>query len=141
MKKILLTLLSFGSLLTSCKQTEVKPEITVQNISGNYILKDLRMSATGVPEQDAFSSLPKCEIDDLYELKADNSFEYIDTGVVCNPSSSKYEGNWNLEGDSISFYGQTGAITKFDGNIMEVTTASSDSDNVYVMKSTYARQQ
>src|SRR6476659_7783608 len=66
-KKILLTLLSFGSLLTSCKQTEVKPEITVQNISGNYILKDVRMSATGIPEQDAFSSLPKCEIDDLYE--------------------------------------------------------------------------
>jgi len=140
MKKVLLIILSFGS-FASCNKSTSKLEVNVQNISGNYILKDLRMSATGVPEQDAYSTVKECVADDLYELKPDQSFEYIDTGVVCTPSTLRYEDTWKLEGDQISFYGQTGTITKFDGNTMEVTSTTNDAENVYVTKSTYEKQE
>lgn len=99
------------------------------------------MSATGVPEQDAYSTVKECATDDLYELRVDQSFEYVDTGVVCTPSPIRYEDSWKLEGDQISFYGQTGTITKFDGNTMEVTSTSTDAENVYVTKSTYQKQE
>ena len=97
------------------------------------------MSAKGVPEQDAFQSIKDCERDNLYELKADSSFKYVDTGVVCDAEAENYEGNWKLEGGQISFYGQTGTISNFDGNTLEVTTTSTNEENTYVVKSTYEK--
>ena len=140
MKRIILTLLSFGSLLTSCTKSAAKAPISVSTISGTYTLTDLRMAATGVPEQDAYNTVQDCEKDDLYEFKSDSSFTRVDTGVVCEPSNGNYEGTWKLDGDQISFYGQTGTITRFDGNIMEVTSTSSDSETTYMVKSVYEKQ-
>src|SRR5215471_6866579 len=114
MKKFVLRLLLFGSLLTSCNKSTVKAPINVSTISGTYTLTDLRMSATGVPEQDAYNTVQDCEKDDLYEFRTDSSFTRTDAGVVCDSGSEKYEGKWKLEGDQISFYGETGTITKFD---------------------------
>jgi hypothetical protein len=139
MKKILLGVFSLGSLICSCKKAELRPDTNFKNISGNYALKALRMSAKGVPEQDAFSSIKDCEKDNLYELKADSSFKYVDTGVVCDPAAGNYEGNWKLEGDQISFYGQTGTISNFDGNTLEVTSTSTNEANTFVVKSTYEK--
>jgi hypothetical protein len=139
MRKLLLTVLSSVS-LASCQKKEVNPEILFKNISGNYILKALRMSATGIPEQDALPSVKECERDNLYELRTDSSFKYVDTGLVCEPSSANYEGNWMLEGNQISFYGQTGTVSKFDGNTLEVTSTSTNEVNTYVIKSTYEKK-
>src|SRR6478672_2135619 len=126
MKKFLLSVFSLVSLFTSCKKTELRPEINFNNISGNYMMTGLRMSSTGVPEQDAFPSVKDCEKDNLYELRADSSFKYVDTGLVCDPSAENYESNWKLEGNQINFYGQTGTISKFDGNILEIISTSTD---------------
>jgi len=140
MKKIILTLLSFGSLLTSCSKSADKTPINVSTVSGTYTLKDLRMAATGVPEQDAYNTVKDCEKDDLYQFKSDSSFTHVDNGMVCDSSNGNYEGTWRLDGDTISFYGQTGTITKFDGNTMEITATSSDSVTTYMVKSTFEKQ-
>ena len=140
MKRTILTLLSFGSLFTSCTKSAAKTPINVSTVSGTYTLTDLRMAATGVPEQDAYNTVQDCEKDDLYEFKSDSSFTHVDSRVVCNPSNGNYEGTWKLEGDQISFYGETGTITKFDGNMMEVTSTTSDSETTYVVKSVYEKQ-
>ena len=98
------------------------------------------MSATGVPEQDAYNTVKDCEKDDLYEFRPDSSFARIDTGMVCDPTNEKYDGSWKLDGDQISFYGETGTITKFDGNLMEVTSTTKDEETTYVVKSTFEKQ-
>ena len=125
--------------MLSCEQKVEKVSATSGNIAGTYKLVGLTMSSTTVPEQDAMSFLFDCEKDDVYNFNADSSFQYIDAGLTCEPSGN-FSGNWELNGDVISFYGEVGNITKFDGNILEITTTTTISATTYAKRSTFKKQ-
>ena len=138
MKKIFF-LIGLTSTMISCEKNDEQISAATEDIAGTYKLVGLTMGSTTVPEQDAMSSLFDCEKDDLYKLNADSSFQYIDAGVACEPNGN-FTGNWELNGNVISFYGESGNITKFDGTILEVTTSSTISGTTYTKRSTYKKQ-
>ena len=138
MKKVLF-LIGLISLMISCKKKVEKITISAENIAGTYHLVGLTMKNSTVPEQDAMPFMDECEKDDLYKLNPNNSFQYVDAGVACNPNGD-FTGNWELNGNEISFYGETGTITKFDGNILEIVTTSTISGNTYTKKTTFKKQ-
>ncbi len=138
MKKILF-LIGLTSSMISCEKNDEKISSATGNIAGSYKLVGLTMKSSTVPEQDAMSFLFDCEKDDLYKLNADSSFQHVDAGIACEPNGT-FIGNWELNGNVIRFYGETGNITKFDGTILEITTSSTISGTTYIKRSTYKKQ-
>ena len=138
MKRVLF-LIALTASMTSCNKKVEKVPVNTENIVGTYKLIGLSLKSSTVPEQDAMPSLPECEKDDVYKLNADNSFQYIDAGLACDPNGN-FTGNWELNGNEISFYGEIGNITKFDGVILEIISTSTISGTAYTKKSTYEKQ-
>ena len=126
-------------ILSSCKKTAESPLINSENLAGTYALVSMRMSASGVPEQDATATMNQCEKDDLYVLNADHSFNYVDAGLTCDPAGN-FSGNWELDGNLISFYGEAGEITRFDGNELEIIRSTSNQGITFKVRSTFRRQ-
>ncbi len=135
MKKIAPALLLFFFSNTSCKRATENPPVTKENIVGTWQLTAKRMSATGIPEQDAFTTLNECEKDDLYRFNIDDSFSYIDSGVTCETNGTS-TGVWQLNGEVIAFMGQSGKITNFNGSSMHITVTVTDtsSQTTYTIK-------
>ena len=140
MRKIMPVLLLLLFLITSCKRTIEAPPITKENISGTWQLTAKRMSATGVPEQDAFLTMAECEKDDLYIFRPDHVFIYQDTGAMCEFNGSSYT-LWEINEKVITFMGQTGCVTNFHGSSMEVTVEVRDSntESIVSIKYTFKR--
>ncbi len=126
-------------LLSSCKKNKESTPINSENLAGIYTLVSMRMSASGVPEQDALSTIDQCQKDDLYILNVDNSFNYIDAGLTCDPAGN-FDGSWELDGHHISFYGEAGEITRFDGKELEITRSTSNQETTFKVRSTFLRQ-
>ena len=137
MKRVLF-LIAVTSSMNSCKKKVQNVNISAENIAGTYQLVAYTLKSSTVPEQDAMAFMDECEKDDLYKLNPDNSFQYVDAGIMCDPNGD-FTGNWELNGDVISFYGEVGNITKFDGTILEITTTSTISGDTYTKKSTYKK--
>lgn len=126
MKKIVpALLLLFLIVNSSCKkETEALP-ITKENIVGSWQMTTKKMSATGIPEQDAFTNMDECERDNLYVFNPDDTFSYFDSGVTCD-MYEHFLGLWELDGQAITFMGQTGSITKLKKSHMELTVSVTD---------------
>jgi hypothetical protein len=95
--------------------------ITVANLAGSYKLTAATANAFGITIN-ALDSLPACQKDDIYKLNSNLSFNYIDTGTVCNPSGS-YTDTWNIIGTTKIVIGSdTGNIQSFNGTVLVVTS-------------------
>ena len=138
MKKLVLGLLSLTLLVTACKKSKDAPAINKENISGTYKLTEIMVSMNGSAYQSA-DFRAECAKDDLYKLNADNSFNYVDAGIVCNPAGD-LTGTWALDGTVLSSNNINGTISKFDGSSMEVTVTSTDQGTTSTWKSTFVKQ-
>jgi len=135
MKRILLFFL-LNYFISSCQKATENPPISKENIAGAWLLTGKRMSATGVPEQDAFATMDECEKDNLYYFDVNNSLRYLDSGVTCE-MNQPYLGSWELRDEVIEFMGQAGNITKFDGTYMEITVGITDATTEIVLTIKY----
>ena len=141
MKKLLFGLLALTLLATACKKDKDAPAITKENIAGTYKLMSIKATLNGSPEMDA-DDRDDCEKDDLYKINADNSFNYVDAGSVCDPAGS-FDATYVLNGSEISseqFADLNGTISKFDGSTLEITLSGTEGDMTYKIRSTFQKQ-
>jgi Lipocalin-like domain len=141
MKKLVFGLISFTLLATACKKDKDAPAITKENITGTYKLITVTASVNGSPQLDA-DEREDCEKDDLYKLNADNSFNYVDAGIACDPAGD-INATWQLNDKQISSedYPQIdGTITSFDGTNMVVTLTGTYEGMPIVLRSTFKKQ-
>jgi Lipocalin-like domain len=94
---------------------------TVQNFSGDYTLSDIKASIFGVTV-DLFDSLPPCERDNIIQLNANLTAQFIDTGVVCVPPTDS-SGVWSLSQNTDTLYVANSAnyINSWDGTTLVLT--------------------
>ena len=141
MKKLLFGLFALTLLATACKKEKDEVLLTKENIAGTYKLMSIKVSLNGSPEMDA-DDRQICEKDDLYKLNADNSFNYVDAGVVCDPAGD-LSATWQLNDKQLvseTYPDLNGTITSFDGTNLEVTFNGVEGDMTYTIKSTFQKQ-
>jgi len=121
--KTIYSLFTFLVILSSCKKGEpsqnCSPSITT--LSGTYKIVSLKYkAAASAQEIDYLSFLDDCEKDDQVKLNSNKTYNNIDAGVSCNPSTNN-EGTWNLVGNKIESDGQIqGEIQSFDCSTLVV---------------------
>jgi hypothetical protein len=119
----------------SSSTTNTPPAITVQNIAGNY-----KITSITVAGQDIFTqSVPVCEQDDIYNIKADNTYDVEDAGMPCNPTSAT-TGVWTLSGKQMALGPQLFTIVSLTTKVLEVTTTEVVSGQSVTATITFTRQ-
>jgi hypothetical protein len=111
-------------LAISCSKDSSNSNTPPNTISfvGSYKLTGLSVTVPPFPAQSIIDSLAACQKDDIYRLNADSSFNYVDTGIVCNPPDS-YNSTWSVYGtNSIRIDTVQGTIQKFDGTTLIVSS-------------------
>ena len=108
----------------ACKKSNSNPPAnarTVANFSGQYNLTALKGSILGVTIN-LYDSLPPCEQDNVIQLNADMSAQFIDSGVKCNPPSDS-TGTWSLSSNTDTLYVANTAnfINSWDGTTLILT--------------------
>lgn len=122
MKKLIYGFFAIALLATSCKKDDVAAvAVTKENVSGNYAFTSAVIKVNGFPDQDASSNYDDCELDNITNLKLDNTYIVNDAGVSCN-STTPEEGTWNItNATTFEMDGQAFTISKFDGKILQIT--------------------
>lgn len=135
MKRTLMYTLSaavFISALIACSKSDSVEgtPITVESLSGTYILKDLTWNYGGI-NFNIYDSLDACEKDNLIEFKTDKTVDYIDAGVTCTPPSDD-SGTWDLQGDSLIFSDNydNAKIESFNGKTLILSGTPEDPPGV-----------
>ncbi|MEQ1678665.1 MAG: lipocalin family protein [Chitinophagaceae bacterium] len=101
---------------SSCKkEKDATCSPTVAAIAGTYKLAGLKYQQTlHSPEQDFLALKDDCEKDDLINLQAAGTWNYIDAGMVCSPSGTD-AGTWSISGSTVISDGiVSGTIQSFD---------------------------
>jgi hypothetical protein len=114
-------------LFLACKKSNNTSNArTVQNLSGDYNLTALKGSILGVTIN-LYDSLPACERDNVIQLNANLTANFIDSGVKCVPPSDS-TGTWSLSANTDTLYvaGTANFINSWDG----VTLVLTGSQNV-----------
>lgn len=126
------------SLVACSRKGDEEPEVklTAQTLAGKYILTSLTVETSLTPPMNAINQLTACQQDNIYELKADSTANYIDAGVKCDPEESygfKYSMTTNtvyLLGLKNSYF-SGGNVKVFDGKtlILETKVKSPQTNN------------
>jgi hypothetical protein len=127
MRKIYVASAAIGLLLGffACKKSNSNSSPsnarTVQNFSGDYSLTALKGSILGVTIN-LYDSLPPCEQDNVIQLNANMTAQFIDSGLQCNPPSDS-TGTWSLSSNTDTLYVANSAnfITSWDGTTLVLT--------------------
>lgn len=104
--------------LTSCKKevsgNEQTCELSAANVPGTYKVVSViyKKNATSAG-QNVFESYSACEKDDIFVLNANNTVEFKDTGIACNPPVT-YSSNWSLAGDTITIDSHPFVVKSFN---------------------------
>ena len=117
MKKILCTAAILC--LFSCKKDD---ELTKENLVGTY--RQTAETENGVNTWNT-SNYDPCEMDNTYQLKADNSFVYTDAGTVCTPSIN-YTGTWSLNDKTLTVDGGSLNVESFNGKKLVLKETSTN---------------
>ena len=105
---------------TACKKDKnTNLAYTVANLTGTYGLTALVWS-DGSRTENIYDSLDACERDNLIQLNADMTINYIDAGTVCAPPEDGI-GAWSLSGDSLYLDTDAAKIKSFDGKTLILT--------------------
>lgn len=118
MGKAIVLLLMFAVVSSSCEKDRSEDcSINVSNLSKTYKLAALKYKLTTTsPEQDFLPMIDDCEKDDNIRLNSNGTYDNIDVGVTCTPSSDD-QGTWSLNGNIITSDGMVnGNIESFDCN-------------------------
>jgi hypothetical protein len=108
-------------IIHSCSKKTDTPSAnarTVQNFTGSYNLTALLASALG-QTVNLYDSLPPCEKDNVIKLSANMTAQFIDSGVMCVPSSDS-SGTWSLSQNTDTLYvsGTPSFIQSWDGKTL-----------------------
>jgi|SRR5450432_94696 hypothetical protein len=126
MRKIVLAASAIGFILVinACKKSASNNSSakTVQNLSGSYSLVSLTASLLGA-SVDLYDSLPACDKDNVIQLNANMSAQFVDAGVPCVPPSDS-TGTWSLSSNTDSIYvdGSPNFIKSWDGKTLVLTS-------------------
>jgi hypothetical protein len=95
MKKVMFGLFSLSMLVTACKKEDNDCPKTQAELAGTYKLSlvELVSGTTAVPITDDY--LEACEKDDELILNANGTFNFLDAGIACDPTSSE-TGTWQV---------------------------------------------
>ena len=126
MKKIFLPLALIATLTFSCKKDkdeDKQVDVTKENLVGTYKLKSEESKVNGVVIDDQTEA---CQKDDLLILKANDTYESNDAGVVCDPPEN-YDGTWGLQGKILLFDGDAeGTISSFNGKDLVIEDSGTE---------------
>jgi hypothetical protein len=132
--KGMILLLMLVVVSSSCKKDRSEDcTISVSKLSGTYKLVALKYKVNaGAPEQDYLIFIDGCERDDHIRLNTNGTYDNIDIGVTCTPSSND-QGTWGLNGNIITSDGLVaGTIENFDCNtlVMVITDIYTSGDRM-----------
>ncbi len=119
------------------KDAPLEEKLTTQTLTGRYKLTELTGETAITPPISAMGKLDACELDNIYELNADSTANYIDAGTKCSPEKS-YSFKYNMTSNTVfliriqSPYLQGGSVKKFDGKtlILEAKIKSQETNNI-----------
>jgi hypothetical protein len=119
MTRYSLLLASAFLLFLACKKSDkTNTSRTAASMSGTYMLTALTATEAGITFN-AYDSLPPCEKDNLIQLNANGSAQFIDAGIACVPPEDS-TGAWHLstKADSIYLGNQSAFIQSYDGKTL-----------------------
>jgi hypothetical protein len=125
MVKLMMLLLMVITVSSSCKKDKSENcTVSVGNLSQTYKLAAFTYKAHATAsEQDYLAMIDACERDDNIRLNSNGTYDNIDVGVTCTPSTND-QGTWSLNGNIITSDGLvSGNIESFDCNrlVMVIT--------------------
>lgn len=133
--------ITFVFAVVACSKTDddTNTPLTVQNISGKYVVKGLVYNYGGF-SFNLYDSFPACEKDNYVLLNSDKTLNYVDDGEVCDPSSED-NGTWDVRNDSIIFSSQfdNAKIASFDGTTL-ILTGNPEGETTVIATTTLQRQ-
>ncbi|MBC8033509.1 MAG: hypothetical protein H7Y03_05150 [Chitinophagaceae bacterium] len=108
--------------LSACKRDdkELQVPLTPETLAGRYLLTALTVETAVTAPTDAMSRFEPCELDDLYELNADSTANYIDAGQKCDPVKA-YGFRYDMTTKTVFLVGLKedffpgGTVKQFDG--------------------------
>ena len=109
MKKILFGLLMVAT-IASCKKSNetISCDVSVAGIAGSYKITKATVSISGLPETDITTTLfDACELNGVYQLKADKTVVYTEIGIACSGSGT---GTWDIVSGNIVMSSTGGGI-------------------------------
>lgn len=125
MKKVLFCLFALALLATSCKKDEEAKSVTPtkENLVGSYKVTKVVVTGNGqtldVTNNDAYTD--PCERDDIHKLNADDTYEWIDAGTLCDPTFESI-GTWSLVNSAtLEVDGEIFPIKSFNGKDLVVS--------------------
>jgi Lipocalin-like domain len=136
MKKAMIALSLLALVFTSCKKDDAPKQITPthDNVTGSYKVTGATWAGVNVFNNTNGNNIYEaCQTDDVYEIKADNTYQIHDQGTQCNPVGDE-SGDWALNGSALNIGGEiTGTITSWDGSTMVVSDNSGGAGNEIVV--------
>lgn len=140
MRKVLLVCSALVILVSSCKKDKDDEPVTPtkENLTGSYKVTKLEAVINGT-SQDLTNNddwTEACQRDDIHKLNADNTYQWLDAGVKCNPSED-YSDFWSLTNSTtIVVDGYSYTIKSFDGKTLVLTENFMGAE----IKTTYVKQ-
>lgn len=134
MKKLLLAFTTLSMLLlSSCDKDDdedenEEPSVTVESLAGNYKLTGIWVKLNSLPSEVEVTNdrLEDCEKDDIYNLKSDFTYAYLDAGTKCSPPGDG-SGTWALPGNNvIHIDGTPFNVVKWDGTELHISQSGTD---------------
>lgn len=143
MRKFVLAASAIALLLVinACKKSSNNSSAkTVQNLSGSYNLVALTASLSGI-SINLYDSLPACEKDNVIQLNANSTVNFIDADSLCSPKSDS-TGTWSLSSNSDTIYVASSAffINSWDGKTLVLNSTEEVSGFPVVATETLAKQ-
>jgi len=107
---------------TSCKKSTDDNTITKERLTGSYKLNSITMKVGSSAEQNVTDNyLTACEKDDITKLNSDNTYEYMDAGITCNPPGNA-TGIWDLPSQTtFKQDNEVFDLDRFDGQILQIS--------------------
>lgn len=124
----------------SCKKKDDvhnNSDLTIENLTGTYALVALRWEANG-QSINVYNELDDCDKDNLIKLNTDKTLNFIDAGLVCDPSATE-NGTWNLVNNLLYLEDNVSTIKSFDGQTL-VLVGNPDSEPTVTATSTLKKQ-
>lgn len=123
MKKVFFALSALVVLATACgKDDEKAVTPTKDNLVGSYKTTKLTMTSNGqtvdITNNDMFTE--SCERDDIIKLNSTGTYDVVDAGVQCDPTSDD-SGTWSLTNSTtLTLDGAPVTIKSFNGKTLEI---------------------
>lgn len=138
MRRVLFALSALVILATSCKKDKDDGPVTPtkENLTGSYKITKMEATINGQSQEVTSQYYDACELDDIHKLNADNTYQWLDAGVKCNPTED-YSDFWSLTNSTtIVVDGYIYTIKSFDGKTLVLSESYQGSE----VKTTFVKQ-